>query len=91
MRTEYKVGENFLTRYELEFIECIIPTGTHFEIIEKLEDDYYKVHFDCCIYDDFFKRECEELNCDCKNEDGNIQVVDFDEIDDFRTSAMAEY
>jgi hypothetical protein len=86
MRKEFIIGEHFLSRYELEFKECIIPKSTMFRITEVLADGEYKVYFDKCIYNDEFKN-----NYCCKDEDGNTQIVDLYDIEDFRMSAGAEY
>lgn len=85
MRYDFKLGEHFITRYELEFSECIIPKDTLFEIVEILENDEYKVLFDKCIYNKEFKFY------GCKDENGNIQICDFYEIEDFLKSSMVEY
>ena len=72
MKKESNLGQKFETNKDLHSAEATIPKGTVFKINEILEDGDYKVYFEKCIYDQWFKNQCTELNCEPNNEDGNV-------------------
>lgn len=86
MKKEFSLGEKFKTNMELHFSEAIIPEDTVFEIDEILEDGDYKIYFNKCIYDNSFKKECEKMNCEPNDEDGNVQICTYEEIIKFKSN-----
>lgn len=76
MRCSYNIGEEFPTAYDLTFKGFLIPRNTLFQIIEKVDNENYKIFFNCIGNENH--EEC-------------IQIMDIYEIDDMRMSAGAEY
>ena len=76
MRNSFILDEEFLTNQELSFKGNIIPENTLFQIIETECGEQSKE------YKVYFKNGDNEEN---------IQVLNFDEIEEIRKSAMCEY
>lgn len=67
MRIDYKIGEKFLTAFDWSFKDLLIPKGTLFEIIEKVDSEEYKVYFHC-------KDNEDHMEC--------IQILDIEELNE---------
>lgn len=74
MKNNFVLGEQFRTNCDLIFKDFSIPSGTVFEIIEKVCDGDYKVYFHC-------KADMEHEEC--------IQIMDIYEINDIQMSTTA--
>ena len=69
MRYEYLLGEKFLTNCNLDFKGVLIKENSIFEILEKINDEEYKV---------YFYNESDYDNVE------NIQILNIYELDEIR-------